>query len=262
MSPVAQNHKKNVNDAKLRAVDQRVPTYDDFHQMVLGADLKPMEKRNKGKVSMFEGLSVEKKSQYFGSDLYQQSARAQRFGAAPAAADGGGDDADAAAGGAEGAFALPRNAMEFTREWQKSCRTSAAQVRYLAALPPRSEWWGSVFKSGIDVAILGQMFRCWAEGWAEGAAATRPEGLSEVHSVAQALVGLATTSRYELNLSLMCSDELDSLRLLCSSVSRALQDEAAAAEGPAAQALEQLRAHYGAYLEDAAGAAAAAPMAE
>ena len=58
-------------------MDQRVPTYDDFHQMVLGADLKPMEKRNKGKVSMFEGLSVEKKSQYFGSDLYQQSARAQ-----------------------------------------------------------------------------------------------------------------------------------------------------------------------------------------
>ena len=54
-----------------------MPTYDDFHQMVLGADLKPMEKRNKGKVSMFEGLSVEKKSQYFGSDLYQQSARAE-----------------------------------------------------------------------------------------------------------------------------------------------------------------------------------------
>ena len=26
-------------------VAQRVPTYDDFHQMVLGADLKPMVRR-------------------------------------------------------------------------------------------------------------------------------------------------------------------------------------------------------------------------
>eukprot|EP01051_Picozoa_sp_SAG22_P006391 SAG22_NODE_417_length_10770_cov_21.649049_9_plen_41_part_00 len=31
-----------MNDAKLRAVEQRCPTYDGFHQMVLGADLKPL----------------------------------------------------------------------------------------------------------------------------------------------------------------------------------------------------------------------------
>ena len=32
------------NDAKLRAVEQRVPTYEDFRQMVLGSHLKPLDK--------------------------------------------------------------------------------------------------------------------------------------------------------------------------------------------------------------------------
>ena len=32
------------NDAKLRAIEQRVPTYDDFRQMVLASHLKPLDK--------------------------------------------------------------------------------------------------------------------------------------------------------------------------------------------------------------------------
>ena len=128
-----------MNDAKMRAVGQKVPTYEDFHQMVLGADLKPMEKKDKGKVSMFEGLSMDKKTQFFGSDLYKQMERVETFGAQPTNASGGGsagDEGDAAA-----AFTAPRNPMEFTREWQKSCRTAAARGRYLSVLPPRADWW-------------------------------------------------------------------------------------------------------------------------
>lgn len=32
------------NDAKLRAIDQRVPTYEDFRQIVLASHLKPLDK--------------------------------------------------------------------------------------------------------------------------------------------------------------------------------------------------------------------------
>ena len=32
------------NDAKMRAISQRVPTYEDFRQMVLGSHLKPLDK--------------------------------------------------------------------------------------------------------------------------------------------------------------------------------------------------------------------------
>lgn len=32
------------NDAKFRAIEQRVPTYEDFRQMVLGSHLKPLDK--------------------------------------------------------------------------------------------------------------------------------------------------------------------------------------------------------------------------
>lgn len=32
------------NDAKMRAIEQRVPTYEDFRQLVLGSHLKPLDK--------------------------------------------------------------------------------------------------------------------------------------------------------------------------------------------------------------------------
>ena len=268
-----------MNDAKMRAVAQKVPTYDDFHQMVLGADLKPMEKKDKGKVSMFEGLSMDKKTQYFGSDLYKQTEKTQTFGAKPTKASGGGG-ADADAEGASKSFTPPRNPMEFTREWQKSCRTADARGRYLAALPAQADWWGSMFKGGIDVGILGEIFKCWAEGWeAEASIGTHPgcEGiqlpgsLTAACAVAEAMVGLARTSRYELNLSLMSSDELDALRLLCENVRSTLQAEVAASETEAEAASEgsstaasavlaQFSESYSAYLEDEG--AEQLPMAE
>lgn len=274
-----QNHRKNVNDAKMRAVSQKVPTYDDFHQMVLGADLKPMEKKDKGKISMFEGLSMDKKTQFFGSDLYRQKEKAETFGAQPTKATG--DEAeDTGAEGAGKSFTPPRNPMEFTRDWQKSCRTADARGRYLAALPAQADWWGSMFKGGIDVGILGEIYKCWAEGWeAEASVGTHPgcEGmqlpgsLTAACAVAEAMVGLARTSRYELNLSLMSSDELDALRLLCENVRSTLQAEVTASEADAGAAsadsstvasavLAQFSESYSAYLEEEG--AEQLPMAE
>ena len=250
-----ENHKKNVNDAKMRAVAQRVPDYEGFHQMVLGADLKPMEKKDKGHTSMFEGLQMDKKTQFFGSDLYKQTATAETFGATPM----GGAQAAAAAGEEKTEFAVPRNPMEFTREWQKSCRTAATRGRYLASLPPRAEWWGGIFKGGIDVGILGEIFCCWAEGWAaEGGAGLHPgceeqdamqAGHTAASRVAQALVGLAGTSRYELNLSLMSSDEVEALSALCENVRGTLTAEVEVGGTEGGPVLVELCESYSAYLE-------------
>ena len=39
-----------------RSSTQKVPTYDEFEQMVKGADLKPLDKTDKGKTTLLEGL--------------------------------------------------------------------------------------------------------------------------------------------------------------------------------------------------------------
>lgn len=279
--PLLQNHRKNVNDAKMRAVAQKVPTYDDFHQMVLGADLKPMEKKDKGKVSMFEGLSMDKKTQYFGSDLYKQTQRAETFGAQPTKASSSGAETGGSAGTEDKGTSItpPGNPMEFTREWQKSCRTADTRARYLAALPAQADWWGRIFTGGIDVGILGEIFRCWAEGWeAEASVGTHPgckamqlpDGHTAARAVAEAMVGLARTSRYQLNLSLMSSDELDALRSLCENVRSTLQTEVAAEDdadaakddtSTAGAVLAQFCERYNAYLQ-AEGNTEQLPMAE
>jgi hypothetical protein len=41
---LAEEKYQRENDAKLRAVNQRVPTYEDFRQMVLASHLKPLDK--------------------------------------------------------------------------------------------------------------------------------------------------------------------------------------------------------------------------
>lgn len=46
------------NDAKLRAVEQRVPTYEDFRQMVLASHLKPLDKGETLRDNMKKGSKV------------------------------------------------------------------------------------------------------------------------------------------------------------------------------------------------------------
>lgn len=46
------------NDAKLRAVEQRVPTYEDFRQMVLASHLKPLDKGETLRDNMNKGNKV------------------------------------------------------------------------------------------------------------------------------------------------------------------------------------------------------------
>lgn len=46
------------NDAKLRAVEQRVPTYEDFRQMVLASHLKPLDKGETLRDNMNKGSKV------------------------------------------------------------------------------------------------------------------------------------------------------------------------------------------------------------
>lgn len=50
------------NSAKLRAVEQRVPTYEDFRQMVLASHLKPLDKGesirdNKKNINIWNSLA-------------------------------------------------------------------------------------------------------------------------------------------------------------------------------------------------------------
>lgn len=263
MAVQIEDHRKNVNDAKMRAVAQRVPTYDDFHQMVLGADLKPMAKKDRGKVSLIEGLTSEKRGQFFGNDLYTQAT--PELGAANGVTD------RAAADGAVGElFEAPKdppaNAMVFTREWR---RCSGSRSHYLSALPAEIDWWSSCFKVGIDVTILTQVVASWEElsrgrGVAgQGASvAGDPEPVPEhggampaagvLRAAACCLVGLGKTERYSITLNLLNDQEAATLRGLCEVVCAALASDGAPDATELRSALCE-GATYAAYLAPAAG---------
>jgi hypothetical protein len=141
----------------------------------------------------------------------------------------------------------PGLGQEFTREWRRSCVTASARAAYLALMPAEVEWWSGCFKVGIDVPILGQLYESWSgsfddqipaphqqqarepEPEAEPAtAAAAPAGGAAqeaaagggskvlAQAVAAGLLGLSSTERYELTLSLLSPAVRQSARLIVS----------------------------------------------
>lgn len=218
-----EEHKKNVNDAKLRAVAQRVPTYDDFHQMVLGADLKPMAKKDRGKVSLLEGIRSDTRGQFFGNGQYAAPTPDLGFVGVTDRGTGGEADGlgsggdDGWAGGKQLADKPPENAMAFTREWRRCCDTAERRSRYLSIMPGETEWWANCFKTAIDVTILAQIVTSW-----EGAVGQDGAAALVGQAAACCLVGLGRTERYELTLDLLSPQEVEVLRSLCSQLAVAL----------------------------------------
>merc|ERR1711871_1931424 len=96
-------------------------------------------------------------------------------------------------------------AMEFTREWRRSCVTLSARAEYLAMMPAEVEWWAGCFKVGIDVPILAEILDSWSSSFDQEQASTDEVdgGGRLAYRVAAGLLGLSMTERYELTLSLL-----------------------------------------------------------
>jgi len=109
--------KQQVNDAKLRAVAQRVE-YDDFEKLVLGAHLKPVKPRSQ------QSADVSKHFDHFVLPKYEaQPVAGPVRPVAPAA---------------PATAAPPKNSNDFTRTWRRQCKTTSDKFTYLRGIEPET----------------------------------------------------------------------------------------------------------------------------
>ena len=232
--------KKQINDAKLRAVKQRVE-YDEFEKLVAGAHLRPIKPRSQtlDEVSKsFDGFVLPKHD------------------AAPA----GPAPPPKAAAIAQDAVPPPaKTSNEFSRVWRRQCKTPAVRRAYLRQLDP--DTLPLIFRTELDpplfdgiVATLGET--CLGGGGAEASggdanAAATAADLAELDGVEEAggdaaiaelawagalLQGIARLNRFDLTIDFADKGTIETLA--------ALVEAMAAANSPDAEALAALRAAY------------------
>ena len=170
--------KQQVNDAKLRAVKQRVE-YDDFANLVAGAHLKPIKPKSNDLAAIsnaFDGFVMPKvEPAKAGPGVLPLPARVGAAGASAAS---------------DAVPPAPKTSNEFTNAWRRQCKTSAQRCAYLRQLD--AETLPLLFRTELDAAIfdgivstLGEVELATAEdrAWA-----------------ADLLQGVARINRFELTL--------------------------------------------------------------
>ena len=169
--------KQQVNDAKLRAVAQRVE-YDDFEKLVLGAHLKPVKPRSQ------HSADVSKAFDHFVLPKYdpQPAAGPAVRPVAPAPATA----------------APPKNSNDFTRTWRRQCKTSAEKFEYLRSVEP--ETLPLLFRTELEPAtfdgIATALRECVLLPAKEDPAAATPH----VAWLGQLLQQISRINRFELTL--------------------------------------------------------------
>lgn len=107
----AEQKKTQVNDAKLRAVSQRVG-YDDFCKMVAGAHLKPV------KPCSADSRNISKPFDQFVLPKYEPDRGTAAVAVSASAIT----------------FEKPADLNDFTRTWRRRCKTDVDKLKYLRVL--------------------------------------------------------------------------------------------------------------------------------
>ncbi|TKC44472.1 hypothetical protein EI555_013972, partial [Monodon monoceros] len=185
---------KRENAAKLRAVEQRVSSYEEFRGIVLASHLKPLEQKDKiggkrtvpwnchtiqGRPSQDETTEISPVEQLedlctlFPSFAIQEKTLLQ-----------------------------PETSAEFYRDWRRYLRSGSE--RYEALLQLGGPKLGRLFQMDVGFGLLGEMLMALADH-------VRPADRWVVLGI---LRSLASTGRFTLNLSLMSHAERESCRSL------------------------------------------------
>ena len=128
--------KQQINDAKLRAVAQRVE-YDDFEKLVLGAHLKPVKPKSQ------HGMDTSKPFDCFVLPKYEAKpvsgpTMPPALVAAPAAS-----------------ASLPKTSQEFLRAWRRQLKTPEERFAYIRKLEP--EFLPTLFRTELEPATFDQI---------------------------------------------------------------------------------------------------------
>ncbi|CAG5124650.1 unnamed protein product [Candidula unifasciata] len=181
------------NEAKIRAVEQRVPTYDDFREMVLAAHLKPLDKKDKLS-------SIEKFTQVWNPS-------AQKFPKSSQTKEQmirtvlGEELSEQNKSEEKSVTKLPGSEKEFILHWRHHCKAQEDKKQFLFAVGAHKL--AEIFRVEIAGDLLGEFLEC-----------LHCFEVGEAGQVIEILETLTKSQRFSISLAFLSKKEKESGRLL------------------------------------------------
>ncbi|KAM4622367.1 dynein axonemal assembly factor 19 [Discoglossus pictus] len=165
------------NDAKFRAIYQKVSSYEEFRDIVLASDLKPLDRADK--------IGGDRKQPW--NQPAETATRHPPVGTNPFISQ-------------EEPISEPRNALEFTRDWRRLRPDS----RFHFLLQLGAEKLSRLFHAEVSSGLLGEFI------------IVLEQNMEPDHSepVLKILQSLAQTQRFDLNLAFLSMAERESCKKL------------------------------------------------
>ncbi|XP_069490354.1 coiled-coil domain-containing protein 103 isoform X2 [Ambystoma mexicanum] len=164
------------NDAKFRAVHQKVASYEEFRDIVLASHLRPLERKDK-----IGG----KRNQPWNSCAMPSGPQQNCVGELSQE------------------FTLePKTAAEFHRDWRRCLQGATERYQFLMRLGATTL--GRIFHADLAFGLLGELLTTLAENIQ----------IADHTVVIQILQSLSTTRRFDLNLDFLSMSEKESCRHL------------------------------------------------
>lgn len=170
------------NQAKFRAVHQKVASYEEFRDIVLASHLKPLEKKDKmgnKRNGLWNSYAV--KGRHKEESEVKLPQELER---------------------------LPQTSAEFYRDWRRCMKTN--QERYQLLLQLGSKNLGLIFQADLGFGLLGEFLGVLAEN----------ADINHRDSILQILESLSGTKRFGLNVKLLSDQERVSCRHLFEKLQR------------------------------------------
>ncbi|XP_066485337.1 coiled-coil domain-containing protein 103 [Tiliqua scincoides] len=157
------------NQAKFRAVHQKVASYEEFRDIVQASHLKPLEKKDKmgsKRNALWNSYAIKGScKQESEVELSQELER------------------------------LPQTSVEFYRDWRRCMKTSQERYQLLLQLGPKNL--GSIFQADLGFGLLGEFLGVLAENAC----------INHWDCILQILESLSGTKRFGLNVELLSDQE-------------------------------------------------------
>ncbi|XP_063156609.1 coiled-coil domain-containing protein 103 [Candoia aspera] len=164
------------NEAKFRAVRQKVSSYEEFRDIVLASHLKPLEKKDKmgnSRNVLWNSCAVKaNRKQESKIELPQELEH------------------------------LPKTSAEFYRDWRRCMKSN--QERYHLLLQLGSENLGRMFQTDLAFGLLGEFL----------VVLSKNACIKDCNAILDILENLSGTKRFGLNVELLSESEKESCRQL------------------------------------------------
>ncbi|NXW96369.1 CC103 protein, partial [Larus smithsonianus] len=170
----ADTRRERENDAKLRALRQRVPSYQEFRNIVLASHLKPLEKKDK--------MGMRRNVLWNPCAVHAKAPQASDV-EIPQELD-----------------QLPGTSAEFYRDWRRCLKSGKEKYQFLLELGGKAL--GRIFQADLGFGLLGEFLTVLAENVCH----------EDRDAVLQILESLSGTKRFGLNVDLLSESEKESSR--------------------------------------------------